>query len=85
MDPLAIPQRLRARVKAAYQRPVTQRAVFLSSEAYAASPFRSNHWLAGRLNQQKLLFLFKLTCILYKRAQGNWLVSSYLAVSEEKT
>lgn len=52
MDPLAIPQRLRARVKAAYQRPATQRAVFLSSELSAASPFKSNHCLASRLNQQ---------------------------------
>lgn len=72
MDPLAILQRLRARVKAACQRPATQRAVFLSSEVCAASPFRSNHCLASRLNQHKLLFLFKLTYILYKTGQGNW-------------
>lgn len=70
MNPLAILQRLRARVKAAYQRPVTQRAVFLSSDD-AASPFKSNHCLATRWNQQKISFLFKLTYILYKTGQGN--------------
>lgn len=72
MDLLAILQRVRARVRAAYQRPATQREVFLSSEVYAAFPFKSNHCLASRLNQQKLLFLFKLTYILYKTGQGNW-------------
>lgn len=85
MDPLAILQRPRARVKAAYQRSVTQRAVFLSSKIHAASPFKSNHCLASRLNQQKLLFLFKLTYILYETRQGNWQVSSYFAGSEKKT
>ena len=84
MDPLAILHRLRARVKTAYQRPVTHTAVFLSSGIYAVSPFNSNHCLASRLNQQKLLFLFKLIYILYKPDQGSWLVSSVILLAVRK-
>jgi len=42
MDPLAILYRFRARVKTVYQRPVTDRIVFLGSGIYAVSPFKSN-------------------------------------------
>lgn len=84
MDPLAIQHRLRARVKTAYQRPVTHTAVFLSSGIYAVSLLKNNHCLAGRLNQQKLLSLFILTYILYKPDQGNWLVSSVILLAVRK-
>lgn len=84
MEPIAILHRLRARAKTAYQRPVTHTAVFLSSGIYAASPFKSNHCLASRLNQLKLLFLFKFIYILYKPDQGNCLVSSVILLAVRK-
>lgn len=84
MDPWAILHTLRARVKTAYQRPVTHTAVFLSSGIYAASPFKSNHCLASRLNQLKRLFLFKFIYILYKPDQGNCLVSSVILLAVRK-
>lgn len=84
MDPLALLCRLRARVKAACQRPVAHRAVFLSSGICAVSPVKSNHCLARRLNQQDLLFFFKLIYILHKPGQGNWLVPPVILMAVRK-